>query len=64
MGLSPESGGRHLDTVILLLLFALFLLASPLTMLWASADSPWYLPYLIWLGIIALIAWVQHRLSA
>ena len=52
---------RQLDKVILLFAFALFLLVSPLLVWWASADSPWYLPYLLWLVIIVLAAWLQRR---
>ncbi len=50
---------RQLDKVILLFAFALFLLVSPLLVWWASDDSPWYLPYLLWLVIIVLAAWLQ-----
>lgn len=42
------------DRVILLLLFALFLLLSPIVEWWAADDSPWYAPYLIWALLIAL----------
>ena len=52
---------RQLDRVILLFAFALFLLVSPLLVWWASDDSPWYLPYLLWLVIIVLTAWWQRR---
>jgi len=30
------------------------LLASPLRHLWAADERPWYLPFVIWLGVIAL----------
>jgi len=33
----------------------------PLLVWWASDDSPWYLPYLLWLVIIVLAAWLQRR---
>ena len=52
---------RQLDKVILLFAFALFLLISPLLVWWASDASPWYLPYLLWLVIIAFAAWLQRR---
>ena len=42
------------DRVILLLLFALFLLLSPIVEWWAADGSPWYAPYLIWALLIAL----------
>jgi fatty acid desaturase len=51
---------RQRDKVILLFAFALFLLVSPLLVWWASDDSPWYLPYLLWLVIIVLAAWLQR----
>jgi len=52
-----------LDRVILLLLFALFLLLSPLTKWWAADDSPWYAPYLIWALLIALTFWLRRTLD-
>ena len=53
--------GRGLDRVIILFLFALFLLVSPLLGWWAADDSPWYLPYLLWLALIVLCAWLQLK---
>lgn len=53
--------GRQLDSVILLFLFALFLLISPFTFWWATNESPWFLPYLLWFGLILLIVWAQPR---
>ncbi|MFQ5756864.1 MAG: hypothetical protein ACE5H7_12370 [Acidiferrobacterales bacterium] len=55
---------RRLDRVILLFLFALFLLVSPLLGWWASDESPWYLPYLMWLVLIVLCAWLHVRVRA
>jgi hypothetical protein len=60
MDLPPDSE-KHLDRVVLLFLFALFLLISPLLRWWAADDSPWYLPYLLWLLIIGLTFWLQRR---
>lgn len=51
----------QLDKVILLFLFALFLLLSPLLNWWAADDSPWYAPYLIWSAIIGLAFLLQRR---
>ncbi len=56
----PESESA-LDKVVLLFLFALFLLISPLVEWWAADDSPWYLPYLLWLGLIGLGFWRQRQ---
>jgi hypothetical protein len=51
------------DRVILLLLFALFLLLSPLVEWWAADDSPWFAPYLIWALLIALIFGLRRHLN-
>lgn len=53
--------GRHSDLVVLLFLFATFLLNPPVTTWWSSEGNPWYLPYLFWLGIIVLTAWLSSR---
>jgi hypothetical protein len=53
--------GRSIDSVVLLFLFGLFLFFSPFTFWWAARANVWYLPYVWWLGLIALIAWVAHR---
>lgn len=53
-----------MERVILLLLFALLLLISPLVEYWAADDSPWYLPYLLWGVIVALTAWLQRKLRS
>jgi hypothetical protein len=57
MSLGSENSHR-LDSVVLLLLFGLFVFGSPFTFWWAAIASIWYLPYLLWLGFIAMIAWV------
>lgn len=56
----PEHG-RSVDSAIVLFFAALFLFVSPFTDWWARDDSPWYLPYLLWLGLIGLIAVVALR---
>lgn len=56
----PDSDGRF-DRVLLLLVFALFLLLSPLKQWWAADDSGWFLPYILWLGVIVLAFLVQRR---
>jgi hypothetical protein len=48
------------DRVILLLLFALFLLLSPIIDWWAADDSPWYAPYLIW-GVLIVLTYALQR---
>jgi hypothetical protein len=58
---SNHDTGRRLDSVLLLFLFGLFLFLSPFTSWWAAIAGVWYLPFLLWFGFIALIAWVAHR---
>ncbi|MES9956185.1 MAG: UTP--glucose-1-phosphate uridylyltransferase [Sedimenticola sp.] len=49
------------ESTLLLTLLALFLFASPFNVLWAADDSPWFLPYLLWLLVILIGAWLSHR---
>ena len=51
---------QKLDRVVILFLFALFLLLSPFTLWWAAADSPWYSPYLIW-ALLIFLTWRLQR---
>ena len=57
----PEQGSDLRDNTLLLGLFILLLFSSPILAWWAFPGNLWYLPYLLWLGIILLIAWVHHR---
>lgn len=57
----PPQNERQLDRVGFLFLLALFLLASPAVEWWAADGNPWYLPYLIWLGLIAAMYGLQRR---
>ena len=50
-----------MDKVLLLFLATLFLLLSPLSRWWAADDSPWYLPFLLWLGVILVAAWLNRK---
>ncbi len=60
MAFQPDSG-RRFDSAVLLFLFGLFLFFSPFVYWWAKTATVWYLPYLLWLGFIGLIAWVSGR---
>ncbi|HEX7044726.1 MAG TPA: hypothetical protein VF203_08925 [Burkholderiales bacterium] len=53
--------GRGLDSSVLLFLLGLFLFFSPFTFWWAELAAVWYLPYLLWLGLIGLIAVAARR---
>jgi hypothetical protein len=56
--------GRQSDLVILLFLFAVFLMTPPFVTWWASGVFAWYVPYLIWLLVILLAAWLQVRMRS
>ena len=53
--------GRQFESTLLLLLFALFLFTSPFTYWWANGQRIWFLPYLFWLLIILIGAWLHFR---
>src|SRR3970282_160249 len=59
--LSDQENGHSRDSVVLLFLFGLFVFFSPFTFWWAATTSVWYLPYLLWLRVIGVIAWGAHR---
>ncbi len=48
----PEVGAA--GVAILLFLLAVTLFASPLTGWWLSFTPPWWTPWLIWAGLLAL----------
>jgi hypothetical protein len=49
------------ERTLLLVLLALFLFASPLTVTWAWGSSFWLLPYMPWLLIIIIGGWLHYR---
>jgi hypothetical protein len=40
----------------ILLAVGVLALASPLRLLWAREGAPWYTPFAVWLGLVALAA--------
>ena len=54
---------RLRESAFLLALFALFLFATPLTIWWASDGAHWLVPYMLWLLVILLGAWLSRRYS-
>lgn len=52
---------RSTEITFVVVLFSALLLLPPLHGLWFAEDSAWYLPYLVWLGIIGL-SWFLQRL--
>ena len=57
----PDQGSNLRDNTLLLGLFVLLLFSSPILAWWTAPTNVWYLPYLLWLGIILLIVWVHRR---
>ena len=53
---------RPTEITIVVVLIASLVLLPPLLSLWLSIDSPWYLPYLVWFGIILLSYFLQRLL--
>ncbi|RKH37130.1 hypothetical protein [Corallococcus sicarius] len=46
---------------LLVFAVAVLLFGSPLRRLWLAEGAPAYLPFVVWLGVIALGGWVAHR---
>ncbi len=57
-----SSDVRPTEITIVVVLISLLVLLPPLFTLWIDVDLPWYLPYLVWFGLILLSAWLQHVL--
>jgi len=53
---------RPSEITIVVVLFAALVLLPPLHDLWFGEDKPWYLPYLVWSGIILLSYCLQRLL--
>jgi len=52
--------GKSLNLVLVTFIVAVFLFASPFHLLWMAPGTPWYVPYLIWLGVIVMTGIVQY----
>ncbi len=57
----PPNQDKLKERSLLLVLLTLLLFASPLTMTWASSSVSWLLPYILWLLVIAIGAWLHYR---
>ena len=54
-----SDNGKYLNLVLVTFLVAVFVFASPFYLLWMAPDTPWYVPYLIWLAVIVMAGAVQ-----
>ena len=59
MGRGADNG-KFLNLVLVTFIVAVFVFASPFYLLWMSPQTPWYVPYLIWLAVIVMTGVVQH----
>jgi hypothetical protein len=55
---APDNG-KYLNLVLVTFLVAVFVFASPFYLLWMAPDTPWYVPYIIWLAVIVMAGAVQ-----
>ncbi len=46
---------------VALFLLVIFLLATPFTDWWMRVQPPWYVPYLVWAGVLGLGGWLIER---
>lgn len=59
MAPQPDSS-KYLDTVVVVFVCAAFIFLSPFLFVWTLSGAPWYLPYLLWMGVIFLTALAQR----
>lgn len=57
---SSSGGVKFLDLVLVAFIVAVLVFASPFHTLWMKSDTPWYVPYLLWLGVIVVTACIQY----
>ena len=55
----PPDSGKFLDGVVIIFLLAVFVFLPPIFHSWASANMPWYFAYVVWFGVIVLVALIQ-----
>jgi hypothetical protein len=54
---------RPAEITIVILLITSLILLPPLLTLWISPEVSWFVPYLVWLGIIFMVFGLQRLLS-
>jgi hypothetical protein len=58
---ASEPGGQPVMLSLFVFAVAALLFGSPLRQLWLREGAPWYQPFSVWLGVIALGAWAARR---
>ncbi len=51
---------KFLNLVLVAFMVAVFVFASPFNLFWMAQGTAWYVPYLIWLAVIAMTGIVQY----
>lgn len=59
MGDPGSSNGN--DKFLAVAFLLLLILATPFTAVWANGSAAWYLPYLLWLGLILVLTLLMRR---
>jgi len=52
----------YFHRLLLLLIPALYLVVPLIIESWQGLNGPWYLPYLIWLGVIIIAFIIERKL--
>ena len=47
--------------LVAVLLLCIYLLSPGMVDSWSDMEYPWYSPFLIWLGLIGAVAWLEHK---
>jgi ABC-type transport system involved in multi-copper enzyme maturation permease subunit len=65
MGVAPmrkiSPPDQLIERTLALSLFVILIFSTPVMMWWTSPGQLWFLPYLLWLGVILAIAWMNQR---
>lgn len=52
---------KNTDKSLVAAFVLVLIFATPFTSLWARSEWSWYLPYLLWLGVILLLVLSRSR---
>lgn len=57
----PTASSRNTDKSLVTAFILMLVFATPFTSLWSRGGFPWYAPYLLWLGVVILLAFAQRK---
>ena len=49
--------------LVAVLVLSVYLLSPSMIDSWSNMERPWYTPFLIWLTLIVMVAWLEHKRS-